>query len=289
MASRDQLLPHKARLETSYAFSRTFNPRNLEILWYPLWCQTLFDLVADVPNLIVAPQFPVWITRQHDDELEDADDGDDLEEIKEIVREEQDAAAKTQVPGNEPEEGDYEVGAGDISFASTVPEKDAEGVLVDFAILSLGAVPQPKEKLRYGGWRITEANICLFVELKRFASRSMKDDELNAEILARVQEARSDLVNQAGYLFIKDETKNSVMAIAAAGPFWSGATIHRDDIKLTMHILSTDDPSYQPPGEEFVDEVPKWNKIIRLDGASSALASEARLRTVCKKMREMRD
>lgn len=73
------------------------------------------------------------------------------------------------------------------------------------------------------------------------------------------------------------------------GPSWSGATIHRDDIKLTMHILSTSDPSYQPPGEEFVDRVPKWNKIIRLDGASSEAASEARLRTVCKKMREMGD
>ncbi|KAG1838253.1 hypothetical protein F4604DRAFT_1962097 [Suillus subluteus] len=292
MMASDQLLSHKARLETSYAFSRTFNPRNLEVLWYPLWCQTLFDLVTDVPNLIVAPQFPVWITRQHDDELEDADDGDDPEEIKDIVKGEKAAAAKIQVPraGNEPEEGDhYEVGAGDISFASTVPEKEAVGVLVDFAILSLGAVPQPKEKLRYGGWRITGANVCLFVELKRFASRSLKDDELNAEIYTRVQEARFDLVNQAGYLFIKDETKNSVMVIAAAGPFWSGATIHRDDIKLTMHLLSTDDPSYQPSGEEFADEVLKWNKIIRLDGASSALASEARLRTVCKKMREMRD
>ncbi|KAG2338769.1 hypothetical protein BDR05DRAFT_968908 [Suillus weaverae] len=286
MAS-EQLLPHKARLQTSYAFSRTFNPRNLEILWYPLWCQTLFDLVADAPNLIVAPQFPVWITKHHDGKLEDADDGDDPEEIKEIVREEQDAAAKIQVPVNEPEEGDYEVEAGDISFASTVPEKNAEGVLVDFAILGLGAVPQPKEKLRYGGWRITGASVRLLVELKRFASRSLKDDELNAEILAHIQEAKSDLVKQAGYLFIKDGTKNSVMAIAAAGPFWSGATIHRDDVKLTMHVLSTDDPSYQPPGEKFVNRVLKWNKIIRLDGASSAAASEARLRAVCKKMREM--
>lgn len=250
-------LPHKARLETSYAFSRTFNPRNLEFLWYPLWCQTLFDLAASVPNLIVAPQFPVWIIRHHDNEHEDANEGDDPEEIEEIQGEEQ---------HNEPEEGDYEDGAGDISFASTVPEKKAEGVLVDFAILSLRAVPQPKEKLCYGGWRITGASVCLLVELKRFVSRS--------------------LVKQAGYLFIKDKAKDSVMAIAAAGPFWSGATIHRDDIKLTMHILSANDPSYQPPGEKFVDWVPKWNKIIRLDGASSAAASEAHLRTVCKKMRE---
>lgn len=169
----EPLLPHKARLETSYAFSRTFNPRNLEFLWYPLWCQTLFDLAASVPNLIVAPQFPVWIIRHHDNEHEDANEGDDPEEIEEIQGEEQ---------HNEPEEGDYEDGAGDISFASTVPEKKAEGVLVDFAILSLRAVPQPKEKLRYGGWRITGASVCLLVELKRFVNRSLKDDELNQDI-----------------------------------------------------------------------------------------------------------
>ncbi|KAG1812584.1 uncharacterized protein BJ212DRAFT_1301553 [Suillus subaureus] len=291
----DQLLPRKTRLETSYAFSRTFNSRNMEFYWYPLWCQTLFDLVAGVPNLIVAPQFPVWIVEKND-QLEGADDGDDpaeVEEFERTVQGEQAAAGGMQVPSNNVEEevGDYEpeVGAGDISFASTVPEKAAKSVLVDFAIVGLTAVPLSEEKRRYGGWRITVANACLLVEVKRFASRSLKDDELDADIKVHIDEARLDLVVQAGYLFLQDETKDSIMAIAAAGPYWSGATIHRSDVEFTMDVLSSNDPSYQPPGEQLSDREPKWNKILRLDGASSTVASEARLRTICKKMREIGD
>lgn len=51
---------YKAMLETSLAFSRIHNPRNIEYFWYSLWYQTLSDLVADIPNLVVAPQFPLW-------------------------------------------------------------------------------------------------------------------------------------------------------------------------------------------------------------------------------------
>ncbi|KAG1872383.1 hypothetical protein DFJ58DRAFT_761246 [Suillus subalutaceus] len=287
--SSDQLLPRKTRLETSYAFSRTFNSRNMEFYWYPLWCQTLFDLVADVPNLIVAPQFPVWIVK-HNDQLEGADDGDDPEEVEERVAQgEEDVAAVVQILGNNEEEGDHEPDSevGNISFASTVPEKNAESVLVDFAIVGLTAVPQPEQKSRYGGWRITAASPCLLVEVKRFVSRSLRDDELDAEIRAHVQEARIDLVIQAGHLFIQDKTKDSIIAIAAAGPYWSGAVIHRGNVGHTMDLISSNDPNYRPPGEQLVDRRPKWNKILRLDGASSTVASEARLRTIYKKMREM--
>jgi hypothetical protein len=218
----DQSLPHKTRLETSYAFSRTFNSRNMEFYWYPLWCQTLFDLVAGVPHLIVAPQFPVWII-EHNDQFEGADDGDDPAEVEEemTAQGEQAVAGGMQVPGNNVEEevGDHDsgVGAGDISFASTVPEKAAKSVLVDFAVASLTAVPQSEDKFRYGGWRITAANTCLLVEVKRFASRSLKGDELDADIKVHIEEARLDLVTQAGYVFLQDDTKDSIMAIAAAG------------------------------------------------------------------------
>jgi hypothetical protein len=54
-----------------------------------------------------------------------------------------------------------------------------------------------------------------------------------------------------------------------------------------MDVLSNNDPNYRPPGKQLCDRVPKWNKILRLDGASSMAASEARLRTICKKMREI--
>jgi hypothetical protein len=240
--SADNLqLPHKTRLEMSYAFSRTLNPRNLEFYWYPLWCQTLFDLVAGVPDLIVAPQFPVWIIR-HNDQLESANDGDDPDEVEELertVQGQQVAAGGMQVPGNDVEEGDHEpdIGAGDISFASTVPEKDANSVLVDFAVVSLTAVPRSEEKFRYGGWRITAANTCLLVEVKRFASRSLEGNELDADIKLHVEEARNDVVAQAGYLFLQDETKDSVMVIAAAGQSSILSVLHTMTFIFNRSIL----------------------------------------------------
>jgi len=253
-------------------------------------------------------QFPLWFVKQND-QLEGADDGDGPEEVEErAVQGEEDAAAGIQVLSNNEEEGDHEpdlLEVGDISFASTVPEKNAESVLVDFTIVRLTAVPQPEEKSRYGGWRITAASPCLLVEVKRFVSRSLKGDELDAEIRSHINEARGDLVVQAGHFFIQDKSKDSIMAIAAAGklfvphicityhdrhiagPYWSGTTIHRGDVGHIMDLISSSDPTYRPPGEQSTKRKAKWNKILRLDGASSSVASEARLRTILKKMKEM--
>jgi hypothetical protein len=206
------VMKHKVILETSLAFSRTFNSRNIEFHWYAMWVQTLSDLVADVPNLVVAPQFPIWFVPTHDvDETED--DGDDPEEIIGWLPVEQDD------PVNEADDDEVGYGAGDVSFASTVPEKDAHQVVVDFAILHLMAVAQPQRNLkdRYGGWRITEANIGLLVEVKRFASRSLKAEEQEADIGAQISEACSDLIRQAAHVFIQDSNKEYLFAIAASG------------------------------------------------------------------------
>ncbi|KAG1768022.1 hypothetical protein EV702DRAFT_1282455 [Suillus placidus] len=241
------VLQKKAILETSYAFSRTLNPRNVEFSWYPLWGQTLCDLVADVPDLIVAAQFPVWVVHEDNDAQEAQDDGDNPEEVEE------EEVAKVVVVKDQ-------------------REQHAVGIVVDFAILSLTAVPEAREKLRYGGWRITTVNVGLLVEVKRSWNGKFGD----------IAEAREDLIEQAGYLFLKDANKTSVMAIAAAGPYWSGTTINCADIERTIHRLSAKDPSYQPPGKESQDRLPRWNKILCIDGASST----ARLRTVYMKLRD---
>jgi hypothetical protein len=209
------VMRYKATLETSLAFSRTHNPRNIEYFWYPLWDQTLSDLVADVPNLIVASQFPLWFVPANDDH-EDENDGDDPEEIV-IPVEEQEAQRSRTIKDEDDEDGDLEIGVGDISFASTVPEKDARGVLVDFAILNLNAVAQPMQRGRYGGWRITAASVGLLVEVKRFPSRSLTGREQESQIRGPLTEAKDDLIEQAGHLFLQDTNLNSVLVIAATG------------------------------------------------------------------------
>jgi hypothetical protein len=286
---------YKAILETSLAFSRIHNPRNIEYFWYPLWDQTLSDLVADVPNLVVAQQFPVWIVPA-DDNHEDENGGDDPEEIV-VPVEEQEARRGSRMikdKNKDGDNGDLEIGVGDISFASTVPEKDARGVLVDFAILNLTAVTQPLQKERYGGWRITAASVGLLVEVKRFPSRSLTGREQESQILESLAEAKNELIEQAGYLFLQDTNMDSVLAIAAtgnyyihisgvhthdlhfAGPYWSGTTICRGDVDETMRRLSAKDPSYLAPGKQGPDRKLKWNNALRID----VPRSRNRLRTI---------
>lgn len=278
----DPVLQKKAILETSYGFSRTFNPRNIEFSWYPLWGQILSDLVADVPHLIVYPQFPVWVV--HEDVDEDQDDGDDPEEVEEVVMDDQPEGEQDDTSLNDDDDDVEGVGTGNISFSSTIAVKDARGVVVDFAILSLTVVPEAEQKDRYGGWRITTASVGLLVEVKRFASRSLKGEELDLMILAQVEEAREDLVEQAGYLFLQDEKNTSVKCIAAAGPYWSGTTIYRTDIGGTIHRISAKDPDYRPSGKK-TDRKPRWTKILRVDCAPSM----ARLYTLYTKLENLED
>ncbi|KAG1790037.1 hypothetical protein EV424DRAFT_1549898 [Suillus variegatus] len=264
--------PYSATLQHSLGYSRTFNPRNLEYHWYPLWSQTLSDLIADIPNLIVAPQFPLWFVPSDDDYVmvEEEEDGDDPEEV------ETDAAQSppTSLSPNDDEDSIHE----GISVAPTVPEPNAKGPLVDFAILHVMAEPESKDKKRYEGWRITQVNVGLLVEIKRYASRSLKGEGLKRALEAQIGEAIEDLIQQAGSVFLDDEKKQSVLAIAAAGPYWCNATISRDHVQSTIHCLSSNDPSYTEPANNT--RKLKWSTLLHLGTAKS----NNRLQTIYNKL-----
>lgn len=112
-------------------------------------------MVSDVPNLIVASQYPVWFVPQDDDdgvedddkEYEDDGCGGDPEEVlmaRGESRPEGGAVLEDDQTGEE---------LAEVSFALTMLEKDARGVVVDFSIINLCGVPlnQPRSKIRYGG------------------------------------------------------------------------------------------------------------------------------------------
>lgn len=271
--------PYSATLQHSLGYSRTFNPRNLEYHWYPLWSQTLSDLIADIPNLIVAPQFPLWFVPSDDDYVmvEEEEDGDDPEEVETGTAQ----STPTSLSPNDDEDSIHE----GISVAPTVPEPNAKGPLVDFAILHVMAEPESKDKKRYEGWRITQVNVGLLVEIKRYASRSLKGEELKRALEAQIGEAIEDLIQQAASVFLDDETKQSVLAIAAAGnlclyasnsthhdyhlvgPYWCNATISRDHVQRTIHRLSSIDPSYPEPANNA--HKLKWSTFLHLGTTKS--------------------
>jgi hypothetical protein len=80
------LIRTKCLLSLASAHSRKVNPRNLGYPWYEPWVQILQGLVADIPELAVAPQSYLWYYRcprpgDHQIEPPSArteDDGDDM-------------------------------------------------------------------------------------------------------------------------------------------------------------------------------------------------------------------
>ncbi|KAJ8579486.1 hypothetical protein M405DRAFT_886440 [Rhizopogon salebrosus TDB-379] len=285
---------YKSILQKSFAYSRTFNPRNIEFYWYPVWDQTLSDLVSDVANLVVAPQFPVWFVPQDDQDSEDEvnedddGDGDDPEEV-----ETHNPNTKNSAPaaGNSTFSGDDDAGefeAGNISFASTVPQNNARSAIADFAIIHVTGQRQPKLKNRYGGWRITGAKVGLLVEVKRFARRSLTGKEFNEELELEVAPACDDLLEQAAHLFLQPENKDqdAVLAIAAAGPFWCNTKIYRANVKSLMRRLSQKDPTYnleEDLAEWDRDPQVQWSNMLRLD----IVRSNDRLHTIYKSLKGM--
>ncbi|KAG1812267.1 hypothetical protein EV424DRAFT_1542205 [Suillus variegatus] len=198
MESQASKTPDKTTLGTSYAFSRKFNTRNLEYYWYPLWAQVLSDLVKAAPALLVAPQFYTWIPNPADDtsievEVEETEDGDDPDEFK-VIEE------IAQGPQDNLTTAEDESGA--VDSLGTIPEKNSRGAIADFAIVHLSPrASSPGDSARYGGWKIDVASVKLIVEVKRSASRSLKGDLLDAEVIKIMKEATADLVKQAAYIF----------------------------------------------------------------------------------------
>ncbi|KAG2063484.1 hypothetical protein BDR04DRAFT_1163644 [Suillus decipiens] len=246
--------PYSAILRTSLAYSYTFNPRNLEHYWYPLWDHTLSHLVANKPNLIVFPQYPRWFIPADDDsEVEEAEDDDDLKKI-DVVEPRKTPAAMSPADDNDfIDEG--------VSFASTRAEPKAKGVLVDLAIISVKAEKESQKKERYGGWRITGVDVGLLVEIKRSVSRGLNGEAFERALGERLGEAIHDLFDQAGCLFLEDQTKHSVMAMAVAGPYWCSAIITRAAAKTNMERRSTKDPSYS---EKTDGSSLTWSTAVRL-------------------------
>ncbi|KIJ67408.1 hypothetical protein HYDPIDRAFT_108162 [Hydnomerulius pinastri MD-312] len=297
----------KSTLARSLGFSRTFNDRNLEYLWYPLWCSTLVDLVADSPNLIVAPQHPVYFSIHDlevwevDQGLEEEPEGDTPEEVEIPGSGGQandstggEPAAMDIAPANPDNvldvlraHGDSAFGEDDtfdaeneISF-STVAGFGVSEVHVDYAVLHVKAIPSNEVPDRYYGWRITELSVPVIVEEKRFPSRSLTGERQRRLIYNKIFEAAHQLYEQASHLFFRHPEMQAVTAIAASGPYWSDLLIHRNDVSHFMPAVANNVPRRRLPFSKEQDLL--WSVPLCLDVPQST----ARLRTIYERLRQL--
>ncbi|GLB34711.1 hypothetical protein LshimejAT787_0202760 [Lyophyllum shimeji] len=270
-------------LTRSLAYSRTYNTRNLEHYWYPCWNHTLVDLTADNSRLLVAPQFPLYISPHADidDQQETNQDGD--EEVDDSPRGEgeggdegpwiEGAASLGTTPqvGAQPQADSEELMA-DLSFstAATTPDAKAVARVTDFAILHISPQQSTALPRRYEGYRVDRLTVPLILEEKRFPSRSLAGDAFTDKLKTRVREAQEAAVFQVALLFRKFPAMQSVMVIAAAGPYWTNTTFRRSPTGR----LSAEEFQKAMRIDDFAEiyrtvDHRRWSKALRLNTSES--------------------
>jgi len=112
-------------------------------MWYPLWCHTLTDLISDLPNVIVAPQYPLYVTQDEKTatrariKAEESDgetpDSDNIAP----------PAAENEINDMAADNDDIEEDDSSMSTTSTHAKTGIDSAIVDYAIVHI--VVQPVE------------------------------------------------------------------------------------------------------------------------------------------------
>ncbi|KAG6371703.1 hypothetical protein JVT61DRAFT_9045 [Boletus reticuloceps] len=191
------------------AFSRRWNPRNLESLWYEPWAQILADLVAKHPSLSVAPQPYLWydtaaephttpgpahLLSTHDEQLDlllDDDVGNTtLDSIRSI----------------------------------SIPSHRNRSRIPDFAItrkVSLSRSNNVSPVLPHLDRKVTYVGIPLLAELKSSGARCHDIQTSLVNAIIPMGFAREQLYKQAYHLFQMYPHQESVILVAISGFWWS--------------------------------------------------------------------
>ncbi|RDB21432.1 hypothetical protein Hypma_011876 [Hypsizygus marmoreus] len=119
LPGRTAITRARALFARCLAYSRTFNPRNIEFYWYPSWNHQLFEIVAPFPNLFVAPQYPLSVDPNHPTDPEGPKEADDDPEPIDAAA--ADAEEEEEEEEQEGEAGEEEDAADDVEHADNAP------------------------------------------------------------------------------------------------------------------------------------------------------------------------
>ncbi|KAF8907137.1 hypothetical protein CPB85DRAFT_1527129 [Mucidula mucida] len=220
----------RAAFSIALAYSYTFNIRNVEYYWYPLWNHILLDIIPpDRPDLVVAPQFLLWIDPSiHMDEAEDPEPpaGKDSSSNSHSNTDERDASDLL-----DEDDGDFE-DEPTLSYRTTAASSEASAQLVDFAIAHLIMTPTEPDSppihpdRSKPHWVIADREIPVLVEIKRFTSRRHPENFGVWDLERLFFAAKEQLVTGAAHVFAQTDAQE-VRVIAAVGPWWTNRTFRR--------------------------------------------------------------
>lgn len=197
----------KCLLSLLSAYSRQWNPRNLEAPWYEPWCQILADLVAGNPSLSVAPQPYLWYdptSQPHTTPgpthlLSTHDEQDD---------EVQDDVGNTTL---------------DSICSISIPSHRNRSRIPDLAITRKVSFPRPNNvsQVTHLDRRVTYFSFPLLAELKPSGARCHDVETSLVNAIRPMTLARDQLCKQACHLFQMYPHQESVVLLAISGFWWS--------------------------------------------------------------------
>ena len=239
----------KLGLAKAYALSRACNPRNVEYYAYALWCQYWMDLTNDSKNLVLNPQYLLYyVPEETSDEAEEDerdgeghhDDGDDADEEN-----------KDDENNHNREEGNFNNASANTTIetiesrTSTKPERSAEEIVPDFAIVRIKYRFRNMElRKTWDNIKIQHAGVPLLAENKRAGKRSLAKVPFLKSTNTFIHRAQDDLFRQAAYLFTMHPRQRSVVLVACSGIYWSCMIADR------QYVLEQVIPA---PSDDFID------------------------------------
>ncbi|KAF8146148.1 hypothetical protein K438DRAFT_1991103 [Mycena galopus ATCC 62051] len=250
-------------LGASLARSHTFNPRNLEYDQYAMWLEKLLDLRGDLSQVLIQPQFCVWLSETM---------------MKELAAEEDQEGAVDIDDEDEDDEEDAEnpmANTSNVSDVLTLHEPNVHMRLVDLAVLfllaeqSVGPFPATQDRI-YRIPRIIKVIVPVLLELKRAPSRKLNNQLLPKVLVTKIRAAKIQVVEQAQYLFassIYGPHQSQVTLVAAAGPYFSITTVSADSVSA-------------PTGRRQLQVGEGWSDVMEVTSVSGENELEATRRTL---------
>ncbi|EMD30654.1 hypothetical protein CERSUDRAFT_101129 [Gelatoporia subvermispora B] len=266
----------KGILARSLGYSREFNRRNLELMWYPLWSHALHETFRGMSNVLIAPQFPVWLDPA---EWPDRNDLDGNEPEQPEDREDFEAGSGVlERPDPPPSEVlDETIGysrpresVSALSKGVTAPLRNASSQIIDAAILIVESIPVTQNILRYGGRKIHKMWVPVIVEIKKCPHRHYSAAEMEVKVESYLAQMQKQICTQAAYIFSRFPLMMELMAIAGVGAYWSHAIIRRREYlsgNQLDEIRKRKSKTYKTIYETVDRE--EWRKPTLLDSSES--------------------
>ncbi|CAL1713476.1 unnamed protein product [Somion occarium] len=265
--------PTKSSLGCALAHSRQSNARNIEPPWYIPWYSTLHEATSDIPNALLAPQFPLWTIRtragrndgtsgKQDDTLSEPDsDNEDVDQdnkarsMKTLLDKYDLADSSASVASISPQESISNISrtsGGSASLSNIGPILSARTEVVkntstrspDYCVLVVDGEETNEFAEEFVDFKILQVTVGLLVENKRYIRRHTKvSDSVDSVAFRRAIEnkmipAQRDLLVQAAHVFLSYPHQDVVHAIASVGPYWTHSKLERIHVERQMHQIT---------------------------------------------------